>query len=117
MLHIFSVFDSAAGAFLDPFHAQTTEVAMRMMREICNRPDHQFSKYPEDYTLFEIGSFDPQTGVLEPLATPHPLGLALSFKDNHTAAAAPAARHFNGEPPTPLLVADTDAATLTSESN
>jgi len=78
---LFTVFDSAANAWLEPFFAPTLEVGLRMFREICNKPDHQFAKYPEDYTLFHIGSFSQASGVLEPLDTPHSLGVAITFID------------------------------------
>jgi len=77
----FSVFDSAAKLFLEPFFAETIEVACRMFRQVVNKPDHQFAKFPEDYTLFHVGSFNPESGMLEPLATPHSLGVAVTFVD------------------------------------
>jgi hypothetical protein len=78
---VFTVFDSAANAFLQPFVATTPEIAIREFRSIVNQPGHQFNKYPEDYTLFQVGSFNQETGILTPLTSPHPLGVAISFVD------------------------------------
>lgn len=78
-LQCFSVFDSAAGAFLRPFWAETIEMAIRTFRQIVQDPEHQFGQFPEDYTLFHLGSVDQKTGELETLATPHSLGLAVTF--------------------------------------
>ena len=75
---IFTVFDSAAGAYLEPFFAPSIEFAIRGFREAVNKKDHQFNKFPEDYTLFQVGAWDPKKGVLEPCA-PHSLGVALAF--------------------------------------
>lgn len=75
----FSVYDSAAKLFLEPFQAPTVESAIRSFREAINKPGHQFAKFPEDYTLFHIGAFDAEKGVHVPLATPHSLGVAITF--------------------------------------
>lgn len=74
----FTVFDSAAGLYLEPFSAPTAEVAIRGFRQAVNKADHQFNLYPDDYTLFEIGSFDPESGEIMGI-TPHSLGNALTF--------------------------------------
>lgn len=74
----FTVFDSAAKAYLDPFFAPTIESALRSFREVVNRPDHQFNKFPEDYTLFHVGQFCQETGMFTAIA-PHSLGVALTF--------------------------------------
>ena len=77
--NLFCVFDSAAHRYLDPFVAPTAEVAMRGFGHAVNQENHQFNQFPEDYTLFHIGSFDPESGQLEP-ETPRSLGNALTFK-------------------------------------
>ncbi len=64
MKHLFTVHDSAAGAFLDPFVAPSMEFAIREFRTIVNKEGHQFNLYPSDYTLFHIGTFDLETGQL-----------------------------------------------------
>ncbi len=64
MKHLFTVYDSAAGGFLDPFVAPSIEFAIREFRTIVNKEGHQFNLYPSDYTLFHIGTFDPENGVL-----------------------------------------------------
>lgn len=76
---IFSVFDSAANAFMPPFFAGRIEEAIRAFRHQVANADSPFAKFPEDYTLFHIGSFDKTSALVQPLDTPHPLGLAISF--------------------------------------
>ncbi len=75
----FAVFDSAAKRFLEPFAAETAEVAIRVFSQACKSEGHQFARYPADYTLFEVGAFEAESGMLMPLETPHNLGLAISF--------------------------------------
>lgn len=79
-LFIFTVYDSAAEAYLEPFFAQTVEVALRMFRQIVNEKGHQFNKYPEDYTLFHIGEMHQATGQITG-TEPFSLGVAITFVD------------------------------------
>lgn len=60
-----SVYDMAAKRFLDPFFGPTLEFALRGFREACTTPGHQFEKFPEDYALYHVANFDPETGTLE----------------------------------------------------
>lgn len=78
MLKVFSVYDKAAEAFLQPFFAPTVGIAIRNFRTAANQEDHQFHRHADDYTLFELGEFDESTGKLEP-STPHSLGNALQY--------------------------------------
>lgn len=75
----FTVFDSAARRFLEPFHAETVEVALRMFRTLVEKENHQFNRFPEDYTLFHIGEFDAVTGKYLPIE-PVSLGVAVMFQ-------------------------------------
>lgn len=77
-MNVFTVFDSAASAYLEPFFAPTLEFALRGFREAVNKEGHQFAKFPEDYTLFHIGEFDQGTGALKP-CEPRSLGVALTL--------------------------------------
>lgn len=83
---IFTVYDSAARKYLEPFFAPTIEVACRSFRQLVNREGHQFAMFPEDYTLFHIGEYDADAGVIVP-GDPHSLGVALTFVDVPKSAA------------------------------
>lgn len=76
---MFTVYDSAAKRFLEPFSADTIEVAIRMFRALVSKPEHSFARFPEDYTLFHIGAFHGELGMLIPLDTPHSLGVAVTY--------------------------------------
>lgn len=76
---VFSVYDSKVEAFLQPFFMHTKGEAIRGFTEIVNDPNHQFSKYPADYTLFELGNYDDSNGSIVTFPTPVSLGLALEF--------------------------------------
>jgi len=79
-VEIFTVYDSAARRYLEPFFAETQEVAMRMFRQLVNKEGHQFAKFPEDYTLFHLGTFNQESGLIDS-GTPHSLGVAITFVD------------------------------------
>lgn len=76
---IFTVFDSAAKRYLQPFFAESIEVAIRSFRQAVNEDGHQFNRFPEDYTLFHVGSFDQVEGTVGSLPAPHSLGVAITL--------------------------------------
>lgn len=74
----FTVFDSAAGMYLEPFFAPSIEFAIRGFREAVNTKDHQFNRFPEDFTLYHVGSFDQENGYFN-AQDPRSLGVAITF--------------------------------------
>lgn len=52
---IFAVYDSKVEAFMQPFFMPAKGAAIRAFTDLVNSKDHSFSKYAEDYTLFELG--------------------------------------------------------------
>lgn len=76
----FTVYDSAAGRYLEPFTAPSIDFALRGFREAVNTEGHHFGKFPSDYTLFHIGEFDPETGQMQGME-PRSLGVAITFVD------------------------------------
>ena len=76
----FSVFDSASESFSPPFFAQTKGLAIRSFADLVNDPNTSVHKYPDQFTLFEIGEFHDDTGVLSATKTPLSCGLAIEFK-------------------------------------
>ncbi len=80
ILRAYTVYDSKTEAYLRPFFMQTPAEAIRAFRDTVNDGQSPFCKHPEDFTLFEVGTFDETSGSLfETVATN--LGLALHFKD------------------------------------
>jgi len=58
MVHkIFTIFDSKAKAYLTPFFLHEVGMATRVFADCINDRTHMFGKHPEDYTLFQIGSW------------------------------------------------------------
>lgn len=75
----FTVYDSAAEAYLPPFFAQNHGVARRLFESACQDSEHQFAKFAADYTLFYVGEFDDASGELLPNAAPVRLVSAVEY--------------------------------------
>ena len=78
ILKIFTVYDSKAEAYLQPFFTSTISLAVRQFTEALNDPNHQFHKYKSDYTLFALGNYDDTTGTFDTDA-PVSIGNGLEF--------------------------------------
>lgn len=65
MTEIFTVFDLATKAYMEPFFAPTVDFAIRSFSEACTTAGHQFAKYPADYALYHVGTFDMASGELQ----------------------------------------------------
>jgi len=76
---IFVIFDSKARAYLPPFFMPEAGQATRLFSDMVNDGSHAFSKHPEDYTLFEIGTFDDREGKLLQLKASITHGVGLAF--------------------------------------
>lgn len=76
---MYTVYDSKAEAYLPPFYMQSTGLAMRSFEDTVKDQDHHFAKHPEDYTLFEVGTFDDQTCTIETHKTPISLAKAIEL--------------------------------------
>lgn len=64
IVKMFSIYDSKAVSFLPPWNESTAGTALRKFKDAVVREGTDFNKWPEDYTLFEIGEFDDQTGIV-----------------------------------------------------
>ncbi len=62
---VFSIFDSAAEAYLPPFCLPTVGMAVRIFTDCCNNEKHAFCGNPADYTLFELGFFDDGSALFD----------------------------------------------------
>jgi hypothetical protein len=70
ILKVFSVYDSKVEVYFPPFMLKNKGEALRGMMELVTDGKSNISKYPEDFTLFELGSFDDSTAKFDLLLTP-----------------------------------------------
>jgi len=64
ILKVFSIYDSKAEAFSNPECIPSKGEAIRGFAAAANNPQTQIGKYPADFTLFEIGEYDTDTGTV-----------------------------------------------------
>lgn len=79
MMKVFTVYDVKAEAYLNPFIMRSKGEATRGFADEANREDSSIGKHPQDYVLFELGSFDELTGKFDLHAAPESLGVALEY--------------------------------------
>jgi len=78
-IKIFSIYDSKAEAFMQPFFLPTAGSAIRSFSDALLDEKSQFNKHAEDYSLFEIGEWDEVGGRVIPALAPRSLGTALEL--------------------------------------
>lgn len=78
--NIYSIRDIKAGSYSEPFLAKTHGEAERSFTELVRDPKTLVSKYAEDYSLVQIGSFDHNKGQIKTLDMPLHLAEAANIK-------------------------------------
>ena len=82
MKKAFTIYDAKAECHSTPFFCDTVGLAIREMEQVVTDSKTSVSKYPEDFTLFEVGSYDPQSGRLSGREALLPLGNGIEFARN-----------------------------------
>lgn len=80
ILKVFAIFDSKAGAFLQPFFSINVATAGRELTSAVSTEGHAFARHGNDYELFLLGEWDQYEGVIKMYETKQSLGLASQFK-------------------------------------
>jgi hypothetical protein len=75
---LFTVFDSKSEVYMPPFTYRTKGEAIRAFTDSVNDSGSQMNKYPADFTLFDIGSFDDVTCKFD-VQSPESIGNAIEF--------------------------------------
>lgn len=63
-LKMYSIYDTKTGIYNPPMALHNAAHAMRVHTEVFTG-NNQFGKFPADYSVMEIGTYDDQTGNLE----------------------------------------------------
>lgn len=81
MVKIFVVYDSKSESYGQPFFQQATGAAIRGFSDEANgkRAESAIAAHPEDYTLFEIGSYDHSDGTMKLLDAKVSRGCAIDY--------------------------------------
>lgn len=104
-LQIYSIYDSKVGAFVTPVFLRSRGEAIRSIVEAVNNPapNNNIEKYPADYTLFHLGEFDDETGLVQSFETPVSLGVAQEFKQESSNGTQRSPIQSNSERTNPAL--------------
>lgn len=76
---IYSVYDNKAEAYMAPFTTSNAGLALRTFADTVNNPDSIFAKHPDDFVLFELGTFDDVSGRVDPYTENKILGHAREY--------------------------------------
>lgn len=77
---VYTCYDSKTEIYMTPFMARNMGEALRSFQDAVNDPKTTISQHPEDYTLFEIASYDDSTGTYKPHHAKISMGVAIEFK-------------------------------------
>lgn len=64
-MELFVVKDEKAGVFMTPFFVAGIVQACRMVAQAATNPDTVLAKYPSDFSLWRLASFNQHTAQLE----------------------------------------------------
>lgn len=82
-LKLYTVYDKKTQTYDKPFTAKTHGEAERMFGTAAKDTETLLGRHPEDFSLWNIGSFNPYTGELE-TQKPNHITDALAFAANNT---------------------------------
>ena len=69
-LIVFSVYDEKAKIFHQPFYFNQRGEAVRTFQDLVQDQKSVISKHPEDYKLYQLGTYDDNTGNIVSLPQP-----------------------------------------------
>ena len=78
---VFGVRDGKAQAFLQPFFSNAVGAAIRAFEDVVNDKvaGNQIAKHPEDYILYELATFDDNSGEFVCVSPIKMLGSGIDF--------------------------------------
>lgn len=66
VLKMYCVKDVKSGLFNSPHFVSSDGVAIRSFGAACEDKSTDLNKYPSDFSLYHVGSFNLETGMIEP---------------------------------------------------
>lgn len=81
ILKVFSIFDSATGAYNQPFFMLTAKEAIRAFERMANDETSGICQNPSDYHLYYLGTYDNAVGYFHQDENIKSLGSGDTFKD------------------------------------
>jgi len=81
-MKLFAMLDVKANFYMQPFPEKSTISALRGFDVAVNNSESIFSRFPDDFCLMEIGTFDQESGLLSAYDAPQNLGSARTVLKN-----------------------------------
>ncbi|WNK14936.1 MAG: nonstructural protein [Microvirus sp.] len=75
-----AIFDAKSESYGRPMFVRAYGEAERAFKDVVNDGKSDYSLHPEDFSLFEVGTFEDASGVVVGLSVPRCLGTAVTFK-------------------------------------
>lgn len=89
MYYLFSILDEKTKEFSQPYVARSdAEMTRQTIGTIMGDPNHTFYANAEDYTLYEIGTFDPSSASIESYEKPKKLAAFTELREEGDKRAA-----------------------------
>lgn len=77
--NLYSVRDEKTVAFFPPFLASNHGEALRTFSDLCKNVDTLMARYPGDFALYHLATFDDQSGSVVGLSLPVQIGSASEY--------------------------------------
>lgn len=71
VLKMFCMYDRKSLIYNPPLFCHNSGHALRVFTDIFRQADSVVGRYPDDFQVWEIGTFDDQTGATVALLKPH----------------------------------------------
>jgi len=81
LLKIFSILDKKSEIWSRPIFMQKTGMMLRSFKDLANDKSHPIGQHPEDYYMYQIGTWNEHRGEIKSLDPFQPYGSALDYKD------------------------------------
>lgn len=64
-LKMYAIFDTATEAYMTPWFMVNRASALRAFNDLAKDPQSNVYKHPADYILYEVGTWDDNTGEMD----------------------------------------------------
>ncbi len=79
-MNIYTIYDSKAQTYIQPFYAVNNGVAIRLFQTAAMDEKHDFHRHGADYTLFHIAIWEEKTGTIAQNETHENLGNGITVQ-------------------------------------
>lgn len=68
--NLYCLYDSAARRYFPPFLSDNNDTAQRYLKSSLTSTDSVIAQHPDDYSLYMVGDFDPDSGQIDVVDQP-----------------------------------------------